>query len=90
MLSREAPSRLEHLATLLIEPSKTRATFSLNADLLDQVRNAVVALSGPPDRLTMAKFAENAFRHELQRLERKQGSSFPPRKKEVRTGRPIV
>lgn len=87
-------ARLRALATEVNGASKTRATFLLPKDMLEEVRNAVVALSGPPDRLTMARFAENAFRSELERLRqsrggRYRGRSFPPREEEVRTGRPI-
>jgi hypothetical protein len=74
--------------------AKVRATFQLPVDLLDELRNAVVALSGPPHRLTLAKVAENALRSELERLKelqsgRQRGKSFPQREAEVRTGRPI-
>ena len=73
-------------------PQQDRATFHLPADLLNEMRNAVVALSGPPNRLTMSKFAENAIRRELERL-RRQGSSnasvFSQREGEVTRGRPI-
>jgi hypothetical protein len=73
---------------------KVRATFHVPADLMDELRNAVVALSGPPHRLTMAKLAENALRSELDRLSqlqqgRQRGRSFPQRDGDVRTGRPI-
>src|SRR5262245_47517836 len=73
---------------------KVRATFHLPADLLNDLRNAVVALSGPPHRMTMAKFAENALRSELERLMqlqqgRQRGRPFPQRDSDVRTGRPI-
>jgi hypothetical protein len=71
-----------------------RATFHLPANLIDDLRNAVVALSGPPHRLTMSKLAENALRHELDRLRQEQagadtGKPFQPRSGEVTRGRPI-
>lgn len=61
---------------------------------MDEVRNTVVALSGPPERMTMASFAESAFAHELERLResrpgKDQGEPFPHRDAPVRTGRPI-
>jgi hypothetical protein len=73
---------------------KVRATFHLPAELLDELRNAVVALSGPPHRMTMAKLAESALRNELARLVglqqgRLRGRAFPQRDGDVRTGRPI-
>ena len=73
---------------------KVRATFHLPEDLMNEARNTVVALSGPPYRLTLAKLAENALRSELERLKRTRegrlrGRDFPQRTDEVRTGRPI-
>jgi len=75
-------------------PGKVRATFHLPEDLMNEARNTVVALSGPPYRLTLAKLAENALRNELDRLKetregRLRGRDFPQRTDEVRTGRPI-
>jgi len=75
------------------QPSaKGRATFHLPAELLDEMRNTVVALSGPPLRLTMSKLAANAIRHELDRLRRESGGSkraFGQRAGEVTKGRPV-
>src|SRR5207245_10380806 len=45
-----------------------RATIHLPVDLLNEMRNAVVALSAPPHRLTMSRLAENALRRPLDRL----------------------
>ena len=72
-----------------------RATFHLPADLLDQVRDTVVALSGPPAQLTMSKFAEHALRRELERLQNERGGSergkpFSGRHGPVRRGRPLL
>jgi hypothetical protein len=72
-----------------------RATFYLPPDLLSHVRDAVVALSGPPAQLTMSKFAENAFRRELDHLEKQRsgaqrGMPFEARKGQVRRGRPLA
>ena len=77
-----------------VRPAKVRATFHLPEDLMNEARNTVVALSGPPHRLTLAKLAENALRNELDRLKderdgRQRGKQFPQRTDEVRTGRPI-
>jgi hypothetical protein len=74
--------------------AKVRATFHLSEELMNEARNTVVALSGPPHRLTLAKLAENALRNELERLKseregRQRGREFPQRTDEVRTGRPI-
>jgi hypothetical protein len=71
-----------------------RATFHLPADLMEELRNAVVALSGPPHRLTMSRLAENALRRELDRLRKERtgpetGKPFRQRAAEVTRGRPI-
>lgn len=70
---------------------KVRATFHLPAALLDEARDAVVALSGPPVRLTLAELAETALRRELDRLKATYngGEDFPPRAADLRGGRPI-
>lgn len=70
---------------------KVRVTFYLDLDLIEQCRDAVVALSGPPEQLTLAAVADGALRSELKRLRRKhnQGEPFPSRKGMVRRGRPI-
>ena len=73
---------------------KVRATFHLPEDLMNEARNTVVGLSGPPYRLTLAKLAENALRREIESLKsardgRQRGKDFPQRDDEVRTGRPI-
>lgn len=71
--------------------SKVRATFHLPGDLVDELRNAVVALSGPPVRLTLADLAEVALRKELGRLKRShnRGKDFPVRSEDLKGGRPI-
>ncbi len=55
----------------------------------------MVALSGPPHRLTLAKLVELALRAELDRLRgerggRRKDQQFPARTDEVRSGRPIA
>jgi hypothetical protein len=84
-------SRRQGTATTSKQSAKIRATFHISADLLDECRDTVVALSGPPERLTMAQLAEDAFRRELDRLRKKHNDSerFPPRSGDLRGGRPI-
>jgi hypothetical protein len=77
-----------------VEPSshrKVRATFHLPPALVDEARNATVALSGPPIRLTLARLVEDALRREVQRLRdvHNEGSPFPGRDAELVGGRPI-
>jgi len=74
---------------------KVRATFNLPLDLVEEARDTVVALSGPPHRLTLAKLVELALRAELDRLRgerggRRKDQQFPARTDEVRSGRPIA
>jgi hypothetical protein len=45
-----------------------RATFHLPAALVDEAKNAVVALSGPPWRLTLAGLMRDALAREIERL----------------------
>jgi hypothetical protein len=73
---------------------KVRATFNLPRELIEEARDTVVALAGPPHRLTLAKLAELALRNELDRLRgERRGSGrdkpYPTRTAEVRSGRPI-
>jgi hypothetical protein len=74
------------------EGEKVRATFYLAADLMEELRNATVQLSGPPVFMNLAKLAENAFRNELARIKKEYHGvkDFPQRPQAVRTGRPIT
>jgi hypothetical protein len=71
---------------------RVRATFHLPHALVDEARNATVALSGPPHRLTLARLVENAIRGELQTLRDRHngGQKFPRRAGELVGGRPIA
>ena len=71
---------------------KVRATLYLPHELLEEARNAVVHLSGPPLRLTLTALAERALRAELDRLKRQynDGQEFPPRQEDLKGGRPIA
>ena len=70
---------------------KVRATFHLTTDLFEAARDAVVALSGPPVRLTLAELAERALQKEIVALQDQyhQGKPFPKRETPLRGGRPI-
>ena len=70
---------------------KARATYHLPPDLLEETRDAVVALMGPPVRLTLASLAETALRRELERLKKAHngGKPFPRRERDLEGGRPI-
>jgi hypothetical protein len=70
---------------------RTRNTLLLAADLVEDLRDAVVYLAGPPERLTLAALAEHALRRELDRLRAKHtgGKPFPRRDADLKGGRPI-
>ena len=72
-------------------PTLAQLSVKLPADLLEEIRDIVVALSGPPDRLTLAAFAEQALRNEASRFRKryKQGGKFAARAAPLRIGRPI-
>ena len=67
------------------------ATFHISTELLDELREATVFLSGPPDRLTLSGLAEEALRREVERLNRvhTKGKNFAERTSELKGGRPI-
>lgn len=88
----DAPAaRAPTKAAAATRPPKARATFQIDGALYEQMRDAVIHLSGPPDRLTLNGFAEEAFRRELDRLraEHMKGRAFPKREAELRPGRPL-
>ncbi len=70
---------------------KTRATFHLPVALVEEARNATVALSGPPLRLTLARLVEDGVRREVERLREQHnaGAPFPTRASNLVGGRPI-
>lgn len=71
------------------KPAQVKHTFGMPGPLLEDVRDAVDALSGPPHRMTLAAFLEAAFTAELRRLEVEVngGAPFPKRDGALRTGR---
>ena len=72
-------------------PRRVRATFHLPHALVEEARNATVALSGPPTRLTLARLVEDAVRREIARLQASHngGAPFPQRHADLIGGRPI-
>lgn len=71
--------------------ARSRLSLDLPPDVAAAARAAVVALAGPPVRLTLASLGERALRAELERLQRdhNQGRPFPPVAEPLRGGRPI-
>jgi hypothetical protein len=70
---------------------KARLNVEVPAELVAQTRDAVIALSGPPLRLTIAGLVAEALRRELERLQaaHNAGEPFPPTDRLVRVGRPV-
>lgn len=67
---------------------KTRATFHLPVDLLEEARDVVYWVPG----LTMANLTEEALRREIQRIKdvRNNGENFPIREGDIKRGRPVT
>lgn len=71
--------------------AKAHATFHLSVEIVDEARDAVSALAGPPLHLTLAELVDRALRAELGRLRKQHngGEPFPKRRAPIRSGRPI-
>lgn len=67
---------------------KTRATFHLPVELLEEARDVVYWVPG----LTMANLTEEALRREIQRIKdaRNNGENFPSREGDLKRGRPVT
>ena len=74
-----------------VRSRKVRAMFHLTEETFDAVRDCVVALSGPPHRLTLTGFAEEALKEKLAAVQKaaNKGKPFPKRDGQIRGGRPI-
>lgn len=77
---------------LVVASRKQKVNARIPAVLLDEVRDCVVALSGPPHGMTMDQFAEEAYRRELHRLTREHssGKPFPARPYDPKPGRRVA
>ena len=64
---------------------KERLTIHLPVDLIDRIKNAVYWTPG----LTLAELGEKAFTEILRKMEKERGEPFPPRKSELKGGRPL-
>jgi hypothetical protein len=64
---------------------KERLTVHLPVDLIDRIKNAVYWTPG----LTLAGLAEEALAAAVEKLERARGEPFPPRRSELKGGRPL-
>jgi hypothetical protein len=78
----------------LVAPAGRRAVertaVTVPTNLLMQVKDAVAVLNGWPQQYTMARFVEEAFAAQLERLkvEHNGGRDFPITNRKIRTGRP--
>ena len=67
-----------------------RTAVTVPTELLMRVKDAVAVLNGWPHQYTMARFVEEAFAAQLERLKREHngGREFPVTNRKIRTGRP--
>lgn len=72
----------------MIQPTnqdrRSRLTVGLTEDLIEKIRDACYW-----NRLTLVRFTEIAFTELINRLENQRKKPYPPRKGELKTGRPI-
>lgn len=64
---------------------KERLTVHLSVALIDRVKNTVYWTPG----LTLASLAETALQQLVEQLEKQRGEPFPPRKENLKGGRPL-
>lgn len=64
---------------------KERLTVHLPIDLIERVKNVVYWTPG----LTLAGLAEEAFAEAVATMEKKRGEPYPPRKENLKGGRPM-
>lgn len=64
---------------------KQRITVQISQDVIERIKNAAYWTPG----LTLASLAEEAFSRAVDALEEERKASFPKRKEELKTGRPI-
>jgi hypothetical protein len=84
---------VEHIgvhATTASRRSVERTAITVPTDLLMRVKDAVAVLNGWPYQYTMARFVEEAFATQLERLktEHNGGREFPVTNRKIRAGRP--
>jgi len=65
--------------------AKERMTFHLPVEVMERAKNAVFWTPG----LTLADLAAQALTESVDRLEKKRGEVFPPRKADLKGGRPM-
>jgi hypothetical protein len=83
-MSTEPPTPPEAVEALRKVP-KERLTIHLPVDLINEVKDAVYWTPG----LTLAGLGDEAFRAIVERMKAERGGPFPPRREELRGGRPL-
>ena len=72
---------------------KGRFTVQLSAEVVREARDIVIAMGGPPIRLTLSGLVEKALLSEFKRLKKahNKGQNFPrySNHEKLRTGRPV-
>ncbi len=70
---------------------RVRATFHLSPDTLDELRDAAAALAEAPQCMTVGGIVNDAIEAHLERLrvEFNGGNPFPPRRSNLKGGRPV-
>jgi hypothetical protein len=95
----QAPAR-EPQPAAVVEPKPDKelsnrrpATFHIDQDLTEAVRDAVIHLMGAPAYMTLSELVEVALTRELERLSKafNNGEAFPaaPPKAKIKIGRPM-
>ena len=64
---------------------RDRFSVQIDGELVERVRNAVFWTPG----MTMADLVEDGVRRALTAIEKKNGGPFPPRKSDLKGGRPL-
>lgn len=60
------------------QPTRSESlTIRVRPDVLARAKKAVIVLAGTSERLTLASFAERAFEHECERLEKRYNGGKP-------------
>lgn len=89
--SRKAPKAKKEAEPPASPSRLVKATYNVPAALVEETRNAVLSLSGPPVRLTLSALVEAALRKELERLRKahNEGEPFSGSGKALKGGRPL-
>ena len=87
--SKATPKRAQGGSDAADDDRRRKVSYYVRESLIEELRDAVDFLAGPPERATVSGLVEQSIRRELDRLARKYngGDRFPPRPAELRPGR---